>query len=318
MENGTKGVILLAFGGADSPEAIEPFMRNLMGGRTPPPPLVEKIKARYMLIGGKSPLPGITADQAQKLENCLNSGQEPGADSGGCFRVTVGMRHWHPFVEEGVDRLLAEGAETIIAVSMAPFYSKVSTGEYREELERVVSSRKPVPEVRMARNLCESPVFIEAVAEKVAAGLGRFPEEKSGRAAKDIPVIFSAHSLPVQYIENGDPYDRQFARAAAQVAGRLGLTNWSRAYQSKGGGQGEWLCPMVEDVMDRLKQEGQRDVLIVPIGFVSDHIETLYDIDIAQKEHAVSLGLNFRRTDSLNTSNSFIRALAELVREAMS
>ena len=299
------GVLLLAFGGPDSPEAIEPFMKNLMGGRVPPPPLVERTKGRYKLIGGQSPLPGITRQQADRLEAYL---QKPGYS----FKASVGMRFWHPFIEEGLQELLAAGVEQIVAVSLAPFYSKVSTGTYIDELNRVLANiNGNKPEVAIAEPFYNKPAFIAAVAEKVQEGLAQLPEGTQGKTK----VIFSAHSLPVSYIENGDPYVEQFEFTAREIAGSLQLNNWCIAYQSKGGGQGEWLGPMVEEVMDEAKKEGFSDILVIPVGFVSDHIETLYDIDIAQREHAESLGLGFHRTASLNTADLFIKALAETVNE---
>jgi ferrochelatase len=301
------GVLLLAFGGPDSPEAIEPFMKNLMGGRVPPPPLVEKIKARYKLIGGQSPLPGITRQQADKLQEYL---QKPGY----CFKAAVGMRFWRPFIEEGLQDLLAAGVDQIVAVSLAPFYSQVSTGTYNDELNRAVSAiNGSKPGVAIAEPLYNKPAFIAAVSEKVQKGLAQLQESIKEKTI----VIFSAHSLPVSYIENGDPYVEQFQFTAQKIADALQLDNWAIAYQSKGGGQGEWLGPMVEEVMDEAQKDGFSDVLVIPLGFVSDHIETLYDIDIAQREHAESLGLGFHRTASLNTTDSFIKALAEVVFEKL-
>lgn len=301
------GVLLLAFGGPDSPEAIEPFMKNLMGGRVPPPPLVEKIKARYKLIGGQSPLPGITRQQADRLQEYL---QKPGYS----FKAAVGMRFWHPFIEEGLQELLAAGAEQIVAVSLAPFYSQVSTGTYNDELNRVISAiNGNKPGVAIAEPLYNKPAFIAAVTEKVQKGLAQLQESIKEKTI----VIFSAHSLPVSYIENGDPYVEQFQFTAQTIADALQLDNWAIAYQSKGGGQGEWLGPMVEEVMDEAQKDGFSDVLVIPLGFVSDHIETLYDIDIAQREHAESLGLGFHRTASLNTTDLFIKALAEVVFEKL-
>lgn len=298
------GILLLAFGGPDSPEAIEPFMKNLMGGRIPPPALVEKVRARYNLIGGKSPLPDITAAQAGKLEEYLQ-------DAGGNFTASVGMCHWRPFIKEGLEKLLAQGVDRIIALSLAPFYSIVSTGAYKEELAKAVSFLSGrVPPITMADSIYNNSYFLDAVAEKVTLGLAGIPPEKR----KDVRVIFSAHSLPVTYIKAGDPYVEQFEFTVNRIVQELHLENWYMAYQSKGGGQGEWLGPMVEEVMDEVKQEGFTDVLVVPVGFVSDHIETLYDIDIAQKNYADDLGLNFYRTASLNTSPLFIQALAEAAR----
>lgn len=302
MHNESVGIILLAFGGADSPEAIEPFMKNLMGGRIPPPALVEKIKARYGLIGGKSPLPEITAKQAEKLERYLQL-------QGKNCKVTVGMRYWHPYISEALQQLLADGVSNIVALSLAPFYSEVSSGAYLAELNKEIAAMPgQKPEIVIAEPMYNNSLFIDAVAEKVEAGIAKFPAERRS----NVRVIFSAHSLPVNYIKNGDPYVQQLEITVDRIVEKLNLANWFIAYQSKGGGHGEWLAPTVESTMDQIKNDGFSDVLVVPIGFVSDHIETLYDIDIAQKDHAVSLGLNFNRTESLNTSDLFIKALASM------
>lgn len=303
MTSNPIGILLLAFGGADSPEAIEPFMKNLMGGRVPPPPLVEKIKSRYALIGGKSPLPETTARQAQELEAMLNA-------EGGNFKVEMGMRYWHPFISEGLQRLLDQGITTIVAVSLAPFYSEVSTGAYKAELDRVAAGVEGKSlNILMAENLYNNPLFIEALAEKVKDGLGKFQNKT------DIPVIFSAHSIPVSYIEKGDPYAEQFLFTVNRVVENLNLKNWYAAYQSKGGGQAQWLEPTVESVMDEIKSKGHTGALVASVGFVSDHIETLYDVDIAQNNHAAEIGLEFHRAESLNTSELFIKALAVAVKE---
>lgn len=302
MSTKPTGVMLLAFGGADSLEAVEPFMKNLMGGRIPPPPLVEKMKARYQLIGGKSPLPEITAKQAAKLEELLNL-------KGGNYKVVVGMRHWHPFISEALDKLTAYGVGKIIGLSMAPFYSQVSSGTYEEELKRAAASLDNPPEVVFTEPFYNSALFIEALAQRISETIADVP----GNKRENIPVIFSAHSLPMTCIEQGDPYVKQLEQTVQLVANELGLGNWFIAYQSKGGGQGQWLGPTVEEVMQELKDKGSTDVIVVPVGFVSDHIETLYDIDIAQKKFAESLGLGFYRTAALNASDLFIQALAEIV-----
>lgn len=303
MSDNLTGVLLLAFGGPDEPEAIEPFMQNLMGGRVPPPALVEKIKARYGLIGGKSPLPEITAAQAAELQHQLEA-------RGGGYKVAVGMRYWRPFIEDAVVQLLAAGVNKIVGLSMAPFYSQVSTGAYKEELDRVTASRgEAAPQVKMAGPIYDNPLFLEAVAKKVAEGIAEIPADRRN----NLQIIFSAHSLPVSYIFEGDPYVEQFKFTVRTIAEKMKLDNWHIGYQSKGGGQGEWLGPMVEEIMDQVKGQGATDVLVVPVGFVSDHIETLYDIDIAQKGYAASIGLNFHRTASLNTSPLFIKALADTV-----
>lgn len=310
------GVILLAFGGADSPEAIEPFMTNLMGGRKPPQELVGRIKERYSLIGGKSPLPEITRQQARELERLLNDTASWGG--AGKFKVVVGMRYWHPFIAEALDELAREGIKKVIAVSLAPFYSQVSTGSYEAEVRRVLAETKTGDKpgagmkAAFAGGWHDYPEFISAVAGKVKNALDKIP---AGRR-EGIPVIFSAHSLPVSHIEAGEPYAEQFRDMVAGVVRELGLgrDQWHIAYQSKGGGQGQWLGPIVEEVMDRLAADGKKEVLVVPAGFVSDHIETLYDVDIAQRRHADSLGISFHRAESLNTSPEFIAVLAAVTK----
>ncbi|TLN19117.1 ferrochelatase [bacterium] len=300
----TIGVILLAFGGADSPEAVEPFMTNLMGGRRPPPELTAKIKARYDLIGGKSPLPEITRRQAAALEYLLNEKHAVAR-----FRVVVGMRYWSPFIAEAVGVLAQAEIKKVVAISLAPFYSRVSTGAYEEEVRRVLAGAGYGMDVVFAGGWYDQPGFINAVADRVSAALEQFPEERR----QSVQVIFSAHSLPVNHIEAGDPYVEQFKATSAGVAGQLWLADWHMAYQSKGGGQGEWLGPPVEEVMDELAAAGHKEVLVVPTGFVSDHIETLYDIDIAQKRHAEVRGLVFHRSEAPNVSPIFIEALAAVV-----
>lgn len=310
----TVGVILLAFGGADSPQAIEPFMTNLMGGRKPPPALVAKIKERYALIGGKSPLPQITRLQAEALEQQLNTGATD-------FKVVAGMLHWHPFIAEALDELAQAGVKRVVAVSLAPFYSRVSTGAYEAAVRQALAASEAASEAATGKGITavfaggwfNHPMFIAAVVDKVRSACQAIPEARRN----DVQVIFSAHSLPVSHIQDGDPYVRQFEAAVAAVAGELGLANRHIAYQSKGGGQGEWLGPSVEEVMDELAAAGRKEVLIVALGFVSDHIETLYDIDIAQRRHAEALGLVFHRAESLNTAPKFIEALAAVVQDSM-
>lgn len=300
MSKKTIGVVLMAFGGPDSPEAIEPFMQNLMG-RVPPPPLVAKIKGRYQLIGGKSPLPETTAAQARELENYF---REEGVE----VRVVVGMCHWHPFIYEAVEQLRAAGVDTIIGVSLAPFYSQVSTGAYHAELTKAVEAFDRPISVRMANAFYDNPFFIEAISEKINDTIQTIPGERA-----KVPMIFSAHSLPKANIEQGEPYAQQFEFTVQRLVEKLEPKTWRIAYQSKGGGQGEWLGPTVEETMDELQAAGHREVLVVPVGFVSDHIETLYDIDIAQSQHAEKLGLAFYRSEALNTSPIFIRALAATI-----
>ncbi|MDO8446957.1 MAG: ferrochelatase [Deltaproteobacteria bacterium] len=314
-------VLLLAFGGPESLDVVEPFLRNVLVGRPITPELVERVKKRYELIGGKSPLPEITRSQAQLLEEQLNSsfpGTVPilpplssppyqGGDMGG-WKVYVGMRYWHPFIKETVKKIKDDGIKRIIALPMAAQNSKASTGGYIDALNKALEEYAGL-DVKVIGAWNRNRFYIEAVAETVKAALDEFPGERR----KNVEVIFSAHSLPKRTVE-GDPYEAQLRESIDDVLKVVGPLNWHLAYQSKGQAPVEWLGPEVEKVMEGLAGEGKKDVLIVPIGFVCDHVETLYDIDVVFRNKADELGMNFRRARSLNVSPTFIEALADIVK----
>lgn len=301
-------VLLLAFGGPEDLDSIEPFLRNVLPGRPITPELVERVKKRYELIGGKSPLPEITRRQAKLLEERLNSSLIPHPSS---FKVYVGMRHWHPFIKDIVKQIKEDGISQVVTIPMAPQTSKASTGGYIEALNKAIEEF-PGLNVKIAKAWHENPLYLEAVAERVENALDYFPEE----TRDDVQVIFSAHSLPKKTVE-GDPYESQLRETIEGVLQIACPLNWYLAYQSKGQAPGEWLGPEVEAVMEGLANEGKKDVLIVPIGFVCDHVETLYDIDIVFKKKAEELGMNFNRAASLNDAPLFIEALADIVKKSL-
>lgn len=300
-----KGVILLAFGGADSPEAVEPFMTNLMG-RKPPAQVVEKVKARYQLIGGKSPLPETTRLQAKLLQEQLCA-------HGANYKVYVGMRHWHPFISEAFEQMTRDGVSKVVAVSLSPHYAGVSTGAYEEGIDEALAKIGAEISITMADSWYDHPLYIEALAENISVALKNFPPDH----ISEVQLIFSAHSLPLSHIAGGDPYVEQIKTTIAKLVAKLPISNWHLAYQSKGGGQEPWLGPATEEVMDELKAAGHLDVLVVPISFAADHIETMYDIDILQRKHAQELGLNFARAAALNVAPKFIAALADVAQKAL-
>jgi ferrochelatase len=332
-------VLLLAFGGPEDMDSVEPFLRNILTGRPITPELVDRVKKRYALIGGKSPLPEITRRQAQLLEERLNSSLIPHPSSldssliphpssldssliphpssldssliphPSSFKVYVGMRYWHPFIKETVRQIKDDGIEKVIAIPMAAQNSKASTGGYIDALNKALEEVSGL-DVRVVDAWHRNPFYVKAVAERVKESLDSFTEG----VRKDVQVIFSAHSLPKKTVE-GDPYETQLRETIEDVLQLLGPLNRHLAYQSKGQAPVEWLGPEVETVMEGLAREGRKDVLIVPIGFVCDHVETLYDIDIIFKKKAEGLGMNFRRAASLNDSPLFIEALADIVKE---
>jgi ferrochelatase len=286
-----KVVILLAHGTPESVDQMPEYLARVRGGRPPSPELIAEMTGNYRAIGGRSPLTDITRAQAAALQQELGDGT----------RVYIGMRNWHPFIADVVKEAVAAGARAIVGVPLAPQFSTVSVARYRDVL------RESAPDgvtVRCVESWHDHPGLIAAFAEKVRA---------AGPA--DV-VLFTAHSLPVRLIEAGDPYDREVERTAALVAKAAGLASYERAFQSAGRTPEPWLGPSVEEALRAAHARGARSVLAVPVGFVSDHTEILFDLDVQAAREADRLGLAFRRTESLNTSPTLIRTLADLVRAA--
>jgi ferrochelatase len=300
-----RALLLLAFGGPRSLEEVGSFLNRIMKGRKPSPEQLERVRERYRLIGGTSPLLKITQEQAKRLEKGLS-------EKGHSFKSYVGMRYGHPMIEETMKGILQDGILEVIALPMAPFQSRESTGAYIEEVKRVQKNIGEVLRVSFVVGWSMHPLFLEAIRERVHEGLTGFtPEER-----KRVHLLFTAHSLPKSIVEK-DPYAREMEACIQGVLERIERRSWHMAYQSKGGGPEEWVGPDVESVLTKLSEEGVRKILIVPIGFVSDHIEILYDIDIVCREKAKSLGIKLKRTASLNFSETFIGALSAIVEDHM-
>jgi len=300
-----KALLLLAFGGPRSLDEVEPFLTRLFRGRKPSPEQLDRIKERYRLIGGRSPLLEITFEQARALENSLNI-------RGNRFKSYVGMQYGHPLIEETLGKILQDGIRTIVALPMAPFRSRASTGAYIEAVTQAQSKFEEKTDIFFVEGWHLHPLFLEAIEEKIEEGLLRFTEEERNR----IHLIFTAHSLPKLLI-GSEPYVRDMEESVRGVLQRIGLFPWHIAFQSRGMGAEEWLGPDVESVLIELSQQKVREILIIPIGFVADHIEVLYDIDILYREKAESMGMVLKRTASLNFSGRFIEALATIVEEHM-
>ena len=300
-----RGVLLLAHGGPDSLDDIGPFLSNIRGGRPTPPKLVEEVRARYQLIGGKSPLLDITRCQAQALERHLNS-------SGRQYRVYIGMRNWRPFIRDTMEEIQRDRIGQLLAFCLAPQNSIKSVGSYFQhvrEAEQKIGWEIPTGFIESWHT---EPLLIEAFAEKLEESMATYPDSSAGPPQ----MLFTAHSLPERILAEGDPYDREVHETAAAVAARCGISDWRFAYQSQGATSqtGEtWLGPTVESVLEELARSGCRRVLLAPVGFVADHVEILYDIDILFQQFAAQRGVLLGRTGSLNDSPTFIHALAALV-----
>jgi protoporphyrin/coproporphyrin ferrochelatase len=292
-------VILIALGGPRSLDDVGPFMEAFMG-RPAPPPVVAAVKERYQLIGGRSPLPDLVKAQAKAL----------GKELGPSFRVYEGFRYSMPTVAKSFDRAMHDGARRVIALSMSPFSTEVTTGAYKSACD-ALGSGETCP--LFIPSWHDNSLFIEAWQERIFHGLKRHRE-----TLRQASIIFTSHSIPLRYIQAGDPYRQQIEETANAIARRMALSRWYLAWQSKGARATEpWLEPEVETVLDMIAAEKKGEfVLEVPLGFTCDHLETLYDIDIVHRRHAEGLGLTFERAESLNTSPIFINALADIVRKA--
>jgi ferrochelatase len=302
------GVLLMAYGSPESLDELEPYLLDIRGGRPVSPALLAEIKERYALIGGRSPLLDLTRAQADALENELNQRFE---DQNMHFRTYIGMRHWQPRIREAVSRMNLEGINQMIAVVMAPHSSTMSTGAYFARLQEAIDELGSDMRVTRVENWFDHPGLIAALAEKVVPAMRLFEP--------DVPyILFTAHSLPVRIVEQGDAYDSQLQQTARLLAERLELRpdQWEFCYQSAGQSPEPWLGPSIEQRVMELSGSGYKNLLVVPIGFVCDHVEILYDIDIAARNLAQANGARLERSESLNASPALVSTLADLINVA--
>jgi ferrochelatase len=259
-----------------------------------------KSAENYRQIGGRSPLRELTEAQAAALEAMLGSGY--------CCRVA--MRYWHPFADEALAELKRAGVRRIVALSLYPHYSRATSGSSFNDLQRSLARYPGDFEVTTVRQFFDHPLYIAALAERIEAGLAGFDDRSA------VQILFSAHSLPQSFIDEGDPYLDQITATVRLAMERFGGVAHHLAFQSRAGPV-KWLEPSTGDTLRELAAAGHTRVLMVPLSFVSDHIETLHEIDIEYREEAHALGISeFRRMESLNSSPTFIACLADLVRRA--
>lgn len=264
---------------------------------------VDEFKHRYNLIGG-SPLTGLTYEQAKRTGEEL---QRRGLD----LTVYVGMRHWSPWIKDAVGQMYLNDIEQAVAIVMAPHYSKMSIGKYWSKIDEAQQLHGTNIKFSFVDSWYRQPKFLEAVEDHIRAGLQRFP----AGVRDQIKVVFTAHSLPERLKKMGDPYDDELQDNAKLVAERLGNIDWMFSYQSAAETGEPWLGPQIEDVVVDLAGQGYKHMLVAPIGFVSDHVEILYDIDIEATQIANEHGINLQRIESMNSTPLFIQAVADAVQE---
>lgn len=298
-------VLLMAMGGPDKLENVEPYLLDVRGGRPTPPELVEEIRERYRVTGGKSPVLGTTREVAQRLEQKLNG---PGGEG---FRCYVGLRHWHPYIKEAYAELLDDQPQRLIGLCMAPQYSSMSIGAYIKKVEEARAELGGDFPVTYVQSWHRHPRLAKALAENIGIGLQKFSVE----ARAKVPIIFTAHSLPERILQMKDPYPDEVRATMEAVCQQLGPVTARFAFQSQGRSNEKWLGPDVESTLEALHQEGHRHVLIAPIGFISDHVEILYDVDVEFKKLAESKGMQLERIPMLNASQPLIETLASVLEE---
>ena len=291
-------VLLLAHGSPNSVDEVPEFLLQVTGGRPLPPQVVEEVKHRYGLIG-QSPLTELTLKQAELLARELG------------LPVYVGMRNWKPFIAAAVQAMAADGIARAVVICLAPQNSRTSVGLYRAAL---VGDGLPF-EIDFVESWHDQPLLIKAFADKLRAGWQRAGHEIGAK----VPIIFTAHSVPQHTVTEGDPYEIQAKETASLVAreGSLAAEEWTFAFQSQGMSGGAWLGPTVESTILALKENGHGGVFVQPIGFLCDHVEVLYDIDIGFKRFAEKQGMRLWRAESLNDSPLLVKALADIARSRL-
>jgi ferrochelatase len=312
------GVLVMAYGTASGPEDVERYYTDIRGGRRPSPEHLEELRERYAAVGNRFPLLDITRQQAEGLERELNR------DGPGAFRAYLGMKHSPPFIAETIDRMREDGIERAIGIVMAPHWSGMSVEGYLDRVREDVGEGPPAFD--FVRSYHDDPRFVSFLAERVAHAIGGLTAEERRGAT----VIFSAHSLPTRTVEYGSlrclrchgcedtcRYRDGLAETADLVAGELGLARHTIAWQSAGRTDDPWWGPPIEDVLGDLASQGCPAVVVCSAGFVADHLEILYDLDIEARRIAQRAGMRLVRTEMPNADPAFVRVLADVVRERL-
>lgn len=299
-------ILLIAFGGPTKPEEIRPFLANVARGRRIPPERLEEVAHHYEAMpGGRSPLNDLTLAQAQALGAALER-------HGHAVPVFVGMRNWHPYLHETLGEMAARGHRRTLGIILSALRCEASWDRYIEDVAQARARVPSAPAVDFAPSWSTHPRFLDAVADRARRALAEVPEHERAEA----PVVFTAHSIPVA-MSKASPYVADLATAVRGVVERIGHARWSIAYQSRSGSPRDpWLEPDIRDVVKSLAGEGERHVVVVPIGFVCDHVEVLYDLDVEARAVARERGVTLYRASAVNDHPDFIAVLAEIVASA--
>jgi len=296
-------VLLIAFGGPNSMDDVRPFLANVLRGRPVPPQRIEEVVHHYEVIGGRSPLNELTLRQAEALRALL-------AREGPRLPVYVGMRNWDPYLRDTLTAMQRDGVRRAVGVILAAQENDAGWGRYQRDVaEAQAALAGAAPDVDFAPGWHAHPLFIEAVADQAGRALASIPSQRRAGAH----LVFTAHSIPTA-MAAASPYEAQLRTGAALVAERLGFAAHTLAYQSRSGNPREpWLGPDITETVRAQAERGARDLLVVPLGFVCDHVEVLYDLDVEARQVADALGVGFTRAPTVNDHPSFIRMLAAVI-----
>lgn len=322
-----RAVLLMAYGTPETPDQVEAYFTHIRGGRKPSPEAVAALQFKYETIGGQTPLLRITQEVAAKLEAELNRTSGESSE----IKVYMGMKHWHPYIADTVVQMAADGVTDVTALVLAPHYSRMSVGSYKTALNEAVAAADADINITYIDRWHHQHEFIQMMAGLVKAGLSEMDSKANDNsaagagngaagpdaaAAGDIVTVFSAHSLPERIRTWSDPYEEELLASSKTVADAAGLSNWRFAWQSAGETGEPWLGPDILDFLEELSADGVKRVLQVPIGFVCDHLEIMWDIDFEACNRAKELGMQFSRTQLPNASGAFIQTLSSVIKEA--
>jgi ferrochelatase len=308
MARSHTAVLLMAYGSPNRLEDVEAYFTDIRGGRKPSLEAIEELTGRYRRVGVPTPLLAVSMDLGRQLERQLNL--DPPGDM--IYTVHLGMKHWTPRIATTIDEIVDSGADRLIAIVLAPHYSKISGGGYRRQVEQALAARSargaaPSLSLDFVDSWHELDGYVQAVADNVRMARTEFPNPE------EVVAVFTAHSLPARILNEGDPYQEQLLRTSQLVAERAGIEQWRFSYQSQSHTGEPWLGPDLVETVEELAAHGHRAILVSSVGFIADHLEIFYDIDIEAKERADALGIELRRTPMLNADPRLAQALHALI-----
>lgn len=300
--NNSQAILLLAYGCPETPDDIESYYTDIRHGHPPDAAQLKELQDRYAAIGGKTPLLEITLELKKRLEKRLG------------LKVYIGMKHWHPYIPEAVQQISRDGIKKIVALVLAPHYSIMSIGDYYSRLKQSITEINPSLQLTLIKHWGDNAIFIDSLCQRIESTRNKFLNPEWD----DIEVVFTAHSLPIKILEMDDPYQKELLQTSKLAAAQLNIPHWRLSFQSAGRTRDTWFGPDILQELQTLAAKGVHQVLDAPIGFTTDNLEILYDLDIQAADMAGELGITFKRIPSANVTPRFIDALEDVIEPFLS